>query len=524
VLTGKLYSGDRPIGLFVDRLESNLEAMNELVADITELFVNADVQNFDKLPEDIAACAKFADLFKAFNQHLEAAKVQGLDWNELVYSFGDASSSDSDVTHDVTLTIDEQTYLALALRYKELVGKGDGGGAGGGDVPFDISGYLTEIDTGRIDADYMNSRFDKFLKQLNQHQDQASIELTLNELHRSFSSLTQGEQRYAKLFLHDLQRGDAEIIEGHSFRDYINDYKGNAENARLNAVVNALGLDRNLLVILMGDNVNEKNINNFGRFDALKETVDRTKAKTYFEKLDGVAIPPFKLNIRIDKFLKQFVFAHADELLADIPAELDIDATMLSPKPLVFGSTKLYQASQVSRLENVQELGSITFKTDRPYENNPASLFTTGCYTELKALGIVSSSVLDLTLIALLELEQVTRELELPLYQEEKSGIVWALRETREGSVLNEFVGYAVQLAGDESFRTYIESGIYDLGKMAFGAAFISLPQRLSEKLKEKRQKAKQITAEKEQIETSPNVVDFRASKLLTKKWKGTKH
>tara|TARA_R110002033_G_scaffold122483_2_gene165115 strand:+ start:7709 stop:10972 length:3264 start_codon:yes stop_codon:yes gene_type:complete len=327
----KLYSGDRPIGLFVDRLESNLEAMNELVADITELFVNADVQNFDKLPEDIAACAKFADLFKVFNQHLEAAKVQGLDWNELVYSFGDASSSDSDVTHDVTLTIDEQTYLALALRYKELVGKGDGGGAGGGDVPFDISGYLTEIDTGRIDADYMNSRFDKFLKELNQHQDQASIELTLNELHRSFSSLTQGEQRYAKLFLHDLQRGDAEIIEGHSFRDYINDYKGNAENAQLNAVVNALGLDKNLLVTLMADNVNEKNINNFGRFDALKETVDRAKAKTYFEKLDGATIAPFKLNIRIDKFLKQFVFAHADELLADIPAELDIDDTMLSP-------------------------------------------------------------------------------------------------------------------------------------------------------------------------------------------------
>ncbi|WP_351125360.1 hypothetical protein, partial [Shewanella sp. T24-MNA-CIBAN-0130] len=87
---------------------------------------------------------------------------------------------------------------------------------------------------------------------LNQHQDQASIELTLNELHRSFSSLTQGEQRYAKLFLHDLQRGDAEIIEGHSFRDYINDYKGNAENAQLNAVVNALGLDRSLLVTLMG--------------------------------------------------------------------------------------------------------------------------------------------------------------------------------------------------------------------------------------------------------------------------------
>ena len=297
----KLYSGDRPIGLFVDRLESNLEAMNTLVEEITELFTNARVQNFEKLPEDDAACSKFAKLFKVFNEHLEAAKVQGLHWDKLTHSCGENNEN------EVTLAIDEQTYLSLVLRYKELVGKGGGGGEGGGDVPFDITGYLTEIDTGKIDADYMNSRFDKYLKELNQHQDQASIELTLNELHKSFSSLTQGEQNYAKLFLHDLQRGDAQLIEGHSFRDYINTYKDNAENAQINTVVNALGLDKNLLVALMTDNVNEKNLNNFGRFDALKETVDKNKAKAYFEKKDGVAIPPFNLNMRIDKFLKQLI-------------------------------------------------------------------------------------------------------------------------------------------------------------------------------------------------------------------------
>jgi len=300
----KLYSGDRPIGLFVDRLESNLESMNKLVEEITQLFTAAGVQNFEKLPEDDAACAKFADLFKTFNQHLEAAKVQGLHWNELTYSLGE-----DDDKHELTLEINEQTYLSLALRYKELTGKGEGEGGGGegGEVPFDISGYLTEIDTGKIDADYMNSRFDKYLKELNQHQYQASIELTLNELHKTFSSLTQGEQNYAKLFLHDLQRGDAQLIEGHSFRDYINTYKDNAENAQINTVVNALGLDKNLLVALMTDNVNEKNLNNFGRFDALKETVDKNKAKAYFEKKDGVAIPPFNLNMRIDKFLKQLI-------------------------------------------------------------------------------------------------------------------------------------------------------------------------------------------------------------------------
>ena len=114
----KLYSGDRPIGLFVDKLESNLEAMNELVADITELFINAGVENFEKLPAEDAACAKFANLFKTFNQHLAAAKVQGLHWDNLTHSCGE-----NDDAHDVTLAIDEQGFLGLALRYKELVGK-----------------------------------------------------------------------------------------------------------------------------------------------------------------------------------------------------------------------------------------------------------------------------------------------------------------------------------------------------------------------------------------------------------------
>ncbi|MCV5870329.1 hypothetical protein OFN61_34280, partial [Escherichia coli] len=87
-------------------------------------------------------------------QHLEAAKVQGLHWEQSVYTFTtDASTGENGTEHEVTLAINEQTYLSLALRYKELASKGDGGGAGGGDVPFDISGYLTEIDTGKIDAD-----------------------------------------------------------------------------------------------------------------------------------------------------------------------------------------------------------------------------------------------------------------------------------------------------------------------------------------------------------------------------------
>ena len=44
------------------------------------------------------------------------------------------------------------------------------GGSGAGtapDVPYDIDGYLTEINTGKIDADYMNSKFEKYLVPVN---------------------------------------------------------------------------------------------------------------------------------------------------------------------------------------------------------------------------------------------------------------------------------------------------------------------------------------------------------------------
>ncbi|XEV12390.1 HsdR family type I site-specific deoxyribonuclease (plasmid) [Vibrio alginolyticus] len=311
----KLYSGDKPIGLFVDKLVSNVERMNRVSADITELFASAGIENFETLPDDVELCAKFTELFNTFNKHLEAAKVQGLNWEQSTYT--DSSEDESDVKHEVTLAINELTYMSLVQRYKELAIKGDSGDKGGGDVPFDISGYLTEIDTGKIDADYMNSRFDKYLKELNQHHDSTSVETTLNELHKSFASLSQSEQKYAKLFLHDLQRGDAQLIEGHTFRDYINDYQNQKEQLRIAAIVEAFGVDKDLLLQLMGSDVNEQNINRFGRFDKLKSTVDKSKAKVYFEHMEGASIPPFKLNIRIDKYLQEFILGQAEALVSD---------------------------------------------------------------------------------------------------------------------------------------------------------------------------------------------------------------
>ena len=42
-------------------------------------------------------------------------------------------------------------------------------------------------------------------------------------------------------------------------------------------------------------------------FDELRETVDKEKAKKYFEKLEGKELKPFEVNIKVHSFLKKFL-------------------------------------------------------------------------------------------------------------------------------------------------------------------------------------------------------------------------
>ena len=88
----KLYSGDKPLGLFAERLDKNLEGMNFIFAQIKDLFEQAGVENFAHIPPEVVDRKKFANLFKAFNDYLEAAKVQGFVWEKAVYEFENADS------------------------------------------------------------------------------------------------------------------------------------------------------------------------------------------------------------------------------------------------------------------------------------------------------------------------------------------------------------------------------------------------------------------------------------------------
>lgn len=292
----KLYSGDKPIGLFADRLPHNLERMNASFAEISAIFEAAGIVDFMKLPDDLTERAAFAKCFQEFNKILEAAKIQGFTWEQAVYAFDAPKQT-------VALVVTQHQYLTLLQRYKEL---GGGSGAGGEAIAFEIDSHITEIDTGKIDADYMNSRFDKYLKVLQSGNEQAK-ETTLAELHRSFSSLSQEEQKIAEIFLHDIQRGDVQIDAHRTFRDYLADYQAQARNHEIDTLVARLGVDKVKLVALMNTHVTPANINDFGRFDDLRATVDQQKAKTYLEGLEGQALPLFRVKSRTAKLLQDFI-------------------------------------------------------------------------------------------------------------------------------------------------------------------------------------------------------------------------
>jgi type I restriction enzyme R subunit len=302
----KLYSGDKPTGLFADRLASNLERMNASFAEITIIFADASIKDFKKLPDDLSECAAFAKHFQAFNNVLEAAKIQGFTWEKTVYEL------EGDPAITVTLSISHQQYLTLLQRYKEL---GSGGGSDSGDaIPFDLDSHITEIDTGKIDADYMNSRFVKYLKVLQTAVDHDAREATLLELQRSFSSLSQDQQRFAEIFLRDIQRRDVEIDSDRSFRDYLADYQAKAKNKEVEAIVVHLGIDAEQLIALMNNTTSKATLNEYGRFDKLKATINKQKAKAYFEAFEGQTIPTFKVNIKAANLLREFVIRGGFEL------------------------------------------------------------------------------------------------------------------------------------------------------------------------------------------------------------------
>lgn len=308
----KLYSGDKPFGLFVDRLDEHLMQINHCFNIIKRLF--AGIDDFSRLPDDEADRLDFAKVLPELYEHLQAAQVQGFTWEKDTYDFDDTT---------VTVELTEPAFIAHLSRYKELATPSDkprteaGGGDTEGRPPYDINVHITHIDTARIDADYLNAKYTKYLRAIEAGVPQTELDALLADLHAGFARLSADDQVFANHWLHDIQSGEADLLPGKTVHDYINDYKLAKQEREIAQLVRAVGVDPDLLRTILAAHVDEDHINEYGRFDDVINSVNLDAAAEYLHQQSGKKIPRFKVRTAIDKLLRQYVLHH------DLPPDLE---------------------------------------------------------------------------------------------------------------------------------------------------------------------------------------------------------
>lgn len=292
------FSGNKPFGIFVDKLEKNLNAMNCIYAEIKDLFDSAGIRNFEKNDESVTWKKKFAKLFASFNDKLDSAKLQGFYWGVYDYDV----INDEGLTTSIHIRINNETYAILVQRYKELFvyTKNDP------EPPYVIDPHIVEISGASIDKEYMDSKFTQFIKDLNSG-DASTKQKDLDELHKSFASLSQEDQGFARQFLNDVENGLA-IEANKTFTDYLSEYKVKAHNDRISKIAEGFGIDCDKLKELINLHPVVDKINEYNRYDELFAGLDITKSRVFLEKITGeILIKDRDVKIEADNFLRNII-------------------------------------------------------------------------------------------------------------------------------------------------------------------------------------------------------------------------
>lgn len=293
----KLYSGEKPYMVYVDKLDKNVKAFNDCYLEIKELFESENIFDFSHIPEDGAACAKFVTLFNRLHFLLEKIKVQGFVWTKKEYG-------------ETIVEITREIYLTLLQRYRELLVSGS---RNGDDISYDLNTHISEISTGKIDADYMNSRFEKYLNLKKDKASEESIEKMRIELYKSFAMLSEEEQEFAKIIIGQIQHGEFIPVPGKKFYDYICDLMCEKQNTQIHRFAITFGLNEKMLKDLVALHLTANTVNEHNRFDELKNTADMGKVKQYFLQTDP-SLSNFKIRNMFEDLLFRFVVSGGFDL------------------------------------------------------------------------------------------------------------------------------------------------------------------------------------------------------------------
>ena len=130
--------------------------------------------------------------------------------------------------------------------------------------------------------------------------------------------LSPEEQKYATLFIRDIQSGDIEVDPEKTFRDYISEYMRREEDLRIARMVRRLGCYAEKLRELLNRHVTAENINEGNRFNELVESVDRDRARKFFQAVEKQKYKEYRLEMLIHNYLRNFILSGGIDPYADV--------------------------------------------------------------------------------------------------------------------------------------------------------------------------------------------------------------
>lgn len=295
----ELYSGNKAFMVCVNKLPENLKEFNKTFKEIKEIFVSDAIEDFSRIPRTAESQAKFIKEFNTLIRILEKIRIQGFTWKKTSYL-------DDSTGETIEVDLSEETFAALLVRYNEFLYPINDS-VRTSKIPFDIDTSITEISTGKIDINYMNSNFKRYIKLKFSDNDKKLIDDALTSVYSSFKFLSEEEQKYANILIKDIENGDLIPEEEKTFRDYITEYMHNAKNDQINRFAETFGLNEQLLRELVNLSLTAESINEFGRFDKLIDTLDIIKTISYFTRVEGETLTPFKARSKLKLLTHDFI-------------------------------------------------------------------------------------------------------------------------------------------------------------------------------------------------------------------------
>ena len=299
----KIYSGDKPYGIFVDKLEDNIKKMNSLFDEISNLFKSNGIHNFEKNPDGLVDRNKFILLFNELCRTIDAAKVQGFRWQKLVYEFEDERGEKT----SLELNFNKQIFEILRQRYKELFEIVINPTSS--DIPpYDIDISIVSKSPEKINYDYMESNFTKYIKELQLSGPDSDVVVNvLNTLRQSFASLNQEDQKLANIIIHDIQSGNLIISEDTTMIDIINEYRSSKRDKAIHDFCQKWFIDENKFNRFVSEYTSLDEINEYGKLDKFIESVDITKVSEYLSDKYCKNVSPFKATRDLRKAIQSFM-------------------------------------------------------------------------------------------------------------------------------------------------------------------------------------------------------------------------